>query len=208
MASRPPRGSGRPRSAAPRRWRAPSPRRRSPPSPPARRAGRGGRRAGPGPPRPSWLLGEEAVDVSPEGLVVERADVLRADAAGPVDEEGLRHAVDAVVHRDATAGVGSVGEGVAELGEEALGALLLVLDVHADEGHALVLVGLPAALERGGFLVARGKAPRRPEVQHHHAAAQRLEREVAAVEGREDERGGARADQRRRDLPWVRLEAV
>src|SRR3984893_16132310 len=115
-------------------------------------------------------------------LVGQRTHVLEAHAPLAVDEEGLRHAVHAVVYGDPSGRVGGIREAVPELGEEFPRRVLPILDVDADDHDALVLVFAPGALERGRLLVAGRSAPRGPEVEHHYFAAETLETQRGAAE--------------------------
>src|SRR3989449_1447293 len=211
--SRPRKGSGRRRTGALRRSRGPRPRTRCAPAP-GRRArrqrgaprGTASRRGRAEP--SSRRLREQRLDVGPEDLVRERADVLGADPPAPIDEEGLRHAVGAVIHGDLAGRVGRVREAQAEVPDELLRRLGLVLDVHAHHGDAAVAVRPPAPLEDRRLLVARGVAPRGPEVDDDDLAALGLQGERGAVEGRERDAGRGPADERRGDLARIHAEAV
>src|SRR5262245_9683172 len=69
----------------------------------------------------------------------EDADALVADHALLVDDEGFRHAIDAVIHAEpAVAVVKRQGEGVAEARQpgEGLAALVLVVEAHDRRGAA------------------------------------------------------------------------
>src|SRR5207249_7844146 len=57
----------------------------------------------------------QPLDVLSEDLLAERADVLGTDAALLVDEEGLGHAVDAVIDADFSGRIGSVREAQLEV---------------------------------------------------------------------------------------------
>src|SRR5437879_8600396 len=75
---------------------------------------------------------EQRLELCTDQLVGEGADMLGADRAVARDEERLRHAVDAVVHRDLAAAVARVGKGEAEVADELAPRLVGVLDVDAD----------------------------------------------------------------------------
>src|SRR5207249_2490406 len=83
-----------------------------------------------------------------------------------------------------------------------------VLDVDADHEDAPVAVRAPAPLEDGGLLVARGEAPRRPEVHDDDPAALGVEGERGGVERREGEARSGSADERRGDLARIHAEAI
>src|SRR5438876_12432099 len=146
-------------------------------------------------PASRWFL-QKRVQMLAGELVGEGSYFLEAHAPLAVDEECLRHAVDSVADGDPTGGVGRVREAVAELGEELPRRLFLVLDVDADDRHALVLVRAPGPLEGRRFLVAGGHAPRGPEVEHHDLAAKPLEAHGVARERREGKGRGRLAEER------------
>src|SRR5262245_51973871 len=107
-----------------------------------------------------WLR-EQRLHLRAEDAVGDGADVLGADAAPAVDEEGLGDAVDAVVDRHLSGGIAGIGEAQAELAHEALRGLGAVLDVDADHHHPAVAPRPPAALEHRRLVVAGRVAPRR-----------------------------------------------
>src|SRR3989442_9919184 len=121
------------------------------------------------------ITSEQRRELCTDHLVGEGADMLGADRAVARDEERLRHAVDAVVHRDLAAAVARVGKGEAEVADELAPGLVGVLDVDADHDHAALAVRAPGALEHRRLVVARGVAPRRPQVQDDHLAPERGE---------------------------------
>src|SRR3989304_5276466 len=82
--------------------------------------------------RPPLGPGRAPLDIGAEDLVGDRAVVLGADPALPIDEEGLRHPVHPEVHRHLARRVLGVREREAEIADELLRRLAPVLDVHAD----------------------------------------------------------------------------
>src|SRR5262249_6930113 len=92
-------------------------------------------------------FGSKPLDVLLEDLLAERADVLGADTALLVDEEGLGHAVDAVIDADFSGRIGSVREAQLEVPHELQRLVVCVLDVHAEDDDAPVAPRLPAAVE-------------------------------------------------------------
>src|SRR5947199_6237506 len=115
---------------------------------------------------------QERLDLRRERLFRHRADVFMDDAALPVDEERLRHAVHAVVDRYLPQAIDSVGKRLLEPGDEVARRSILVLNVYPNHGEAAVAVPVPNPLQVRGFLVACRKAPGSPEVDHHDPAAQ------------------------------------
>src|SRR5688572_1608054 len=134
----------------------------------------------------------------------ERADVLVADHALAVDDVGFRHAVDAVVDRDAPGGVVHRElVGIAVAGEPRQSVLARVLVVQPDHRHALRELAHHRVLDQ-----AR-RAPRRPHVEHPHLAEHLLLREGLRrlVEPRQLEGRRRLADERRGHFARIELEA-
>src|SRR5438445_13277698 len=102
---------------------------------------------------------EQRLELCTDHLVGEGADMLGADRAVARDEERLRHAVDAVVHRDLAAAVARVGKGEAEVADELAPGLAGVLDVDGDHDPAALAVRAPGAPQPRPPGVARGAAP-------------------------------------------------
>src|SRR5262245_8496409 len=175
-----------------------APRPRAPPLSGARRA-----RASPG-----FRLSEEPLDRVAEHRVGDGAHVLDADAALAVEEERLRHAVDAVVDRHGARQVLGVGEGEAEILDELLDGLALVLDGDAQHDDAPLTIGAPVLLEDRRLLVAAWIAPGRPEIQDDDLSAVRLQRERRTVERGQPERGRGLLDERRRNVARTHAKPV
>src|SRR4051812_1738234 len=136
----------------------------------------------------------------------EDADALVADHPLAVDDEGLGHAVDAVVHPEAALAVVQ-GErvGVAEASEPGNGLLALVLVVEPDHRRGA------RARQRGegGVLLAARDAPRSPHVENPYLPFEgvRTDALVGRTEGRQLERRRLLADERRRQLARVERQA-
>src|SRR3990167_1685620 len=130
-------------------------------------------------------------------LGAERAAVLVGDPPGAVDDERLRNAPHAVADGDPVPAVDAVRVGDPELAHELPRGVLAILHVDAEEHDVLLAVALPRRLEEPRLRAAR-RAPRRPEVEEHHLAAEVRELGLAPVhqaggEGRRrtaDEGGG------------------
>lgn len=125
-----------------------------------------------------------------------RADMLPHNHALLIDDERLRHSIDAEVDADPSCSVHPVGEGLAELPDELTGGAFLILDVDADDDHALVPKPLPDTLQPGGFLVAGRIAPGSPEVDNQDLASKGSRVQNAAREERQLENGRRPADKR------------
>ena len=130
----------------------------------------------------------DGVDQAGELLLVEahrRGDHLAVGA----HEEVARDVVGGVAVVGLARGVEGHGKGVARLLAERFdrGALLAARDGQEDEVAAGEAVDeLPLHV---GELLAAGRAPRGPEVDQHHLAAQRRERDAAAVDHLDGEVG-------------------
>src|SRR5712664_721757 len=96
--------------------------------------------------RRSGTFGGQALDVLPEDVLGEGADVLGADAALLVDEERLGGALDPVVDADLAGGVRGVGKAQPEVAHEFQSLVIGVLDVDAEYDDLAVAPRLPAAL--------------------------------------------------------------
>src|SRR5664279_5053778 len=115
---------------------------------------------------------EQRLDLVGEDLGRERADVLHADDAVAVDDEGLRHAVHAEIDADPSLVVEERGVvRVAEAGQPAVGVEPRVLVVEAIDRHGALL----GELDEHRVLLAAGDAPRGPDVEDEGLAAQVLE---------------------------------
>src|SRR5262249_61402604 len=112
----PPRATGATKAGGAPNW---------PPNPPIPRTGRGT------PSRSSVL--QERLELRTDYRVGERADVLAANSAVAPHEERLRHALDAVLHRELALRIRRIGEGEAEALDEGLRRLGRVLHVNADD---------------------------------------------------------------------------
>src|SRR6187401_534016 len=111
---------------------------------------------------------QQGLDLRREHIGRDRADVLVADHAVLVDDEGLGHAVDAEVDADAALDVVERRVvRIAEAREPAVGVLALVLVVEAVERHDLLL----RELDEERMLLAAGDAPGGPDVEDPDLAA-------------------------------------
>src|SRR5687767_9794420 len=131
---------------------------------------------------PDGRTSEESLEVATDHVLGHGADVLGADGARAVHEEGLGHAVDAIFHGHLATVIGRVRERQPEAADELLGRLRGVLHVDPNHDHAALAVRPPRALEHRRLVVAGGIAPGGPEVHDHDLAAQRLECQRRAVE--------------------------
>ena len=167
---------------------------RASPRPRSRRARRPARR-----PTSAPLTGaalEQRLDRAREPVGVDPADDPVDDPPGPVDEEGLRYAADAVRQRGLGVLVLDHRVGQPGLVHVVLGPVAGVLEVDAEQDHPGVAVALPGLVERVLLLVALG-APGRPEVHHDDLAAQLGQGHRRPVDPAEGEVGRGPADQRR-----------
>src|SRR5262249_8901940 len=147
----------------------------------------------------------ERQDALAHDLRRQDADALVADHASAVDDEGFGHAVDAVVHAEASLAVMQRERvGIAEAPEPGKRLLGLVLVVEADHGCRA------RAGERGerGVLLPARNAPRSPHVEDPHFAGEGLRGHalVGRAERRQLERRRAPADERRWQLARVERE--
>src|SRR5436309_12930635 len=92
--------------------------------------------------RPLWRCAigvrQERLDLRRERLFRHRASVFMDDAALPVDEECLRHAVHALADRYLPLAINSVGKGLLEPGDEVARRSMLGLIVHPDPADPAV----------------------------------------------------------------------
>ena len=124
-----------------------------------------------------------------------------------IDEEGLGHAVDAVVDRDLARRIGRVGEGEPEVVDEFPRRPRPCPGCRRPRRRRRGRDRSPATLEGRRLLVAGGIAPRGPEVEDDDLAAQRLEAERRALERGEREGRRRPADQRRGNVARVQRES-
>src|SRR6188508_2150733 len=149
---------------------------------------------------------QQRLDLVRQHVGRQRADVLQADDAVLVDDEGLGHAVDAEVDADPALDVVERGVvRIAEAGQPAGGVLALVLVVEAVERHHLLL----RELDQQRMLLAAGDAPRGPDVEHPDLAAHVVEsdRPAGVVEPRQGELRRRLVDQGRGHLARIELQA-
>src|SRR6266542_1425924 len=121
-----------------------------------------------------WLLAalvQQPLDLVGQHLVRGRPDLLESDDAVPADEEGLRHAGHAVVQGGASSGILHHRPVASHLPHEHQGGAIAILEVDADQDHALVRVPVPRGRECG-MLFPAGGAPRGPEVDDHDLTPQ------------------------------------
>ena len=131
--------------------------------------------------------------------------MLVGDAPVRVDDEGLRHAVDAPVDTDATVGVGAGARvGITELGKPGLGLPGLVLVVDSVNRNDVST----RELCEQRMLVAARHAPGGEHVHERDLADQILARQPrrASLDGRQRERRHALAEQRGRQVFALVLE--